>query len=141
MATPTYDPAKHVLTIAGILITGFADGTYIEVDRLGDTYQSYSGAGGEVARIRMRDRRASVKVTLMATSVTNDLLSVVMIADEKNGNAIAPFDFTDLNGTTVLIAPNCWLKKPPQMGFSKELPTRVWDFECDDLSMFIGGDR
>jgi hypothetical protein len=141
MATRTYDPGQHFVSFAGIPLTGFADGTYIVVERMSEAFTSVSGADGEVARVRLRDKRGSFKVTLIASSPINDVLSAIATKDELDGSGIGIFNIADGNGTTIVNAPNAWIKKRPSTEFSKELPKREWEFECDDLELFVGGNR
>lgn len=135
----TYDPALVVATWLGIPISGYADGTFIECERQTDTYSSQAGSGGEVARVRSRDRRGTITFTLMQSSPVNDLLSAALKSDELLGNGVGPFMCKDLNGTTLVMGSNAWGKKPPKVEFGKELGTRVWTLECEVLNETVGG--
>ncbi len=139
--TPTYDPGQHFASFGSIPLLGIADGTFISVERISEAFTSVAGAGGEVARVRMRDKRGKIKVTLMATSPTNDLLSAVAQLDETTGAGEARFHITDGNGTTRVMAANAWISKLPSTEFSKDMPHRDWEFECDNLELFVGGNR
>lgn len=140
-ATKTYDPGKHYLSFAGIPITGFAEGTYINAERQAEQFTDYAGAGGDVARVRNRDQRGTVKVTLMATSATNDALSSIADSDEETGAGIGELQLTDGNGTTVCGGPNAWIKKRPALEMSKEMPTREWEFTVAKMKHFVGGNN
>ena len=139
-ATPTYDPGKHFANFAGFPISGYADTTFIEVERSSEAFTKSVGAGGEVCRVRNRDRSATIKFTLMASSPVNDILSAIAIADEANGSGIGVLSIRDSQGTTVLLAGNAWIKKMPKVDFAKELPNRDWELECAVLDIFVGGD-
>ena len=139
--TKTYDPGQHFALFNNIQISGYADGSYITVERMTDAFVSVAGAGGEVARVRMRDRRGSVKFTLMASSPCNDLLSAVAAQDELDGSGIGPLSIRDGNGSTVATATNAWIKKLPSTEFSKDLPNREWELECETLELTVGGNR
>jgi hypothetical protein len=135
MALRTYDPAKHNASFGSIPIQGFAEGTYISVERISETYTSVAGSGGEVARVRGRDRRGSIKLTLMAVSPVNDALSSIAAQDELFGTGVRRFFIADSNGTTVCMAANAWIKKLPTVDFSKEMPNREWELECESLEL------
>jgi hypothetical protein len=139
MATRTYDPGQHHASFGSIPLQGFADGTYFTVERMSEAFTSVAGAGGEVARVRMRDKRGSIKFSCMASSPTNDLLSAIAALDEANGSGQGVFQIVDAHGTTVVLASNAWIKKLPTTEFSKELPHREWEFECENLELFVGG--
>lgn len=139
MATRTYDPAQVFATFAGIPINGFAEGTFISASRDEDTFTKHTGAGGDVARTRNRNKGGKVSFTLMASSPTNDLLSAQAAADELAGTGAGALLVKDGNGSTVLAAPNAWISKPPAVEFGKELGDREWTIDCDELDMVIGG--
>lgn len=139
MSVRTYDPGKHFPVLASIPISGFADGTYILVERMTEAFTSVAGAGGEVARIRMRDKRGTVKFTLMASSPCNDLLSALAAADENDGSGVGILSIVDGNGTTIISSTNAWIKKLPSVEFGKEMPNREWEIECERLEMHVGG--
>lgn len=138
-ATRTYDPGKHFVMFNSVPISGFADGTFITVERTSEAFTSVAGAGGEVARVRMRDRRGAIKFTLMAVSPVNDLLSAVAALDEATGAGIGPLSIVDGNGTTLVVATNAWIKKLPSVEFSKDMPNRDWELECEKLELNVGG--
>jgi hypothetical protein len=141
MAVKTYDPGQHYATFANIPISGFAKGTYITVERLSEAFSSEAGAQGEVARTRKRDKRGSVKFTLMATSACNDLLSAVAALDESNGQGVGQLSIRDGNGTTVAAATNAWIKKLPSAEYADEMPNRDWELECENLRLVVGGNQ
>lgn len=139
MSVNTYDPGKHFISFLGVPLTSFADGTYLTAERLSDQFTSVAGAGGEVARVRMRDKRGSFKLSLLASSVENAILSAIANKDESDASGSGVFNVVDGGGTTVINAPNTWIKKRPSGVLSKELPNREWEFECADLEIFLGG--
>lgn len=135
----TYDPSSVVASFAGVPLGGFADGTFIGVERNNDSFTLMVGAGGEAARARSRNSSGKVTFTLMATSVVNDLLSAVWRADELFGTGVGVVIVKDLNGTTLCIANNAWIMKPPKVEFGKEIGTREWVIECESVYMKSGG--
>lgn len=139
MSIRTYDPAKNVASFLGLVITGFADGEFIKAERAEDTFTAHVGAGGEEARVMSRNRMGSVTITLMQTSLSNDILSALQVADELAGTGSGPLFIKELNGTTAVLAPNAWIKKPPAMGRGKEMGNVEWVFECSAMTVFNGG--
>lgn len=139
MALKTYDPNKVLVTFAGNLLTGFAPDTFISLARNEDAFTLVVGAGGEATRSQNRNRSGTITVTLMATSQTNDILSVIATADELSGIGVAPFFITEFNGTTAAIAKTAWIKKMPTLERAKEAGTVEWVFETDCLQEFAGG--
>ena len=140
MATfKNYDPDRVVLALFGIPITGYADGTFINVERDTETFTKSIGAQGDVVRVRSRDKSGTITVTLMSSSPANDLLSARMILDEETGLGYGPALVKELNGTTLVKAGNAWIEKPPSVEYGKEDGTREWKIVCANLEMFVGG--
>lgn len=139
MTMRTYDPGLVAVILAGQQITGFADGTFIKVERLTDTFSSMAGADGQVARVRSRDKRGKVTITLLQTSPSNIVLAELVQLDEATGAGSSPFMVKDLTGTTQASAPNAWVTRPADIERGKDLYSPEWVLEVDDLETFTGG--
>lgn len=142
MPTPaptTYDPGLYVLTLFGLIIGGYADGTFIEIQREEDAFFKKVGAGGEVSRTRNRNRSGSLKLTLKQTSATNELLSAKADLDEKGGVGYGAMLLKDLGGATIASCEQAWIKKRPSVGLAKEEGTREWEIDLGELNVFTGG--
>lgn len=140
MATKDYDPKKVTIALGAHVAEGFSDGTFISVSRNSQTWTVTSGASGEHARSKSNDRTATVELTLMQTSKTNDFLSAQMLLDEGPTNAGKfTFGMIDANGTTVLATVEMWVQQPPTVENAKELSDRTWTLECGDMEFFVGG--
>lgn len=139
MAVKTYDPGLVVITVGGNVITGFADGTFINVERTSDSFSKTVGASGEVVRVRNRDTSGSITLTLLGSSLSNDTLSALAKIDELTGAGVVAFMLKDLAGTTLVAAESCWVKKPANVEFGKELSNREWTFDTGPTVMGVGG--
>jgi hypothetical protein len=135
----TYDP-KTVTVIVGVLpIVGFAEGTVIKVSRSSDTFEKVLGIGGVVSRSRTLDKSGQITLTLAQTSLSNDYLSAVMFLDEYKSSGLVPIFIFDSGSKTTIAAAFAWIRKPPEVGYGKELSNREWAFEASDLDMAILG--
>jgi hypothetical protein len=76
-----------------------------------------------------------------ATSASNDTLSAQHALDEASGNGAVPLLIKDLSGRTVAEAPNAWIRKLPMVEFGREVGTREWVLDCDELIMFVGATK
>lgn len=141
MATfKNYDPDGVLVVFNKIPVFGFAPGTFVRVERDEDTFSEVAGAGGDVVRIRNRNRMGTVTITLLQSSPSNDLLSANMVADEATGVAYGEVMVKELNGTTVAGGANAWVKKPPGIEFGAEASNREWVIKVADLGIFVGGE-
>lgn len=134
----TYDPKQIIVNFLGITITGFAEDSFVEVDYDEDAFIKKTGAGGEVARTRNQNKGGSVKVTLMQSSPTNDLLSAAAILDRKAGTGVGALQVKDGLGTSLHSAAEAWIKKVPASPYAKALGEREWVFDCAELEHFVG---
>lgn len=134
-----YDPARVVVTFRGILIRGYAEGTFVSVSRETDTFSKSVGAQGDVTRVRSRNRSGRAAITLQQASPTNDELSAVALLDEETGLGYGPLLVKDLNGTTLASAEIAWLVKPADTGFADSAESREWAIDCEKVTMVVGG--
>lgn len=136
-----FDPKLVVVNFAGQRLLMLAEGQHITAERDEDAYAKTVGTGGDVIRSRNNNRSGSVKLSIMASSPSNDFLSAMARADELGGAGGGGLDIADLNGTTVVTAPQAWVKKIPGLVVAKDAAdmTREWEFDCAELDIFIGG--
>lgn len=135
----TYDPAKLSIVFAGIPIQGFAEDTLVKVTRAEKSFNLKVGTTGEAARARNRNRSGTVTFTLLQTSASNDALSSKLQEDELTGTGTGPLLVADNLGTTVINGDQCFLEKPADVEFGKEIQAREWTVVVPDLDMFVGG--
>jgi hypothetical protein len=134
-----YDPADYKIVVHGVPITGFADGTFVAVERNEDTFKLSIGANGDPVRSKSHNRSGKITVTLMQNHPDNDFLSQRAILDEQTSAAIGPTLMKHLRGSTSYNAPNSWITKMPKAEHGKEAGNIEWVIETDALEMFIGG--
>ncbi len=96
--TSSYNPADTDVTIGGVTITGFAEGTGIEIERDEDSFTKQTGSNGEVTRILRNNRGAKVILTLLQGSESNLVLSNFLNIDENSGAGSVPLMIKDNNG-------------------------------------------
>jgi hypothetical protein len=135
----SFDPREVNLAVAGVTVTGYADGAFIEVARSNDAWDATTGANGEVARTRTVDDMGTIVVTLQMSSDSNDDFSALAIADEKTGKASFPVIMKDSNGTSVAAGSVAWFQKLPTVTFSKGVEVREWTITVAHLELFVGG--
>lgn len=128
-----YDPQSHILNFAGFDISGFADGTFISIERAEDAYSMAVGSTGDVTRVRSRNRTGSVTITLQQSMPVNELLSAQALKDEADNTGAGDLLIKDSNGTLVARAEVAWIKKLPKIDRAKEQSNIEWVIDCADL--------
>lgn len=123
-----YNPDEVVATFAGLLLQGFADGSFIKTTPLAPGFTSKAGADRLVSRSRQNDPRVQVSIILMAGSASNLALSTIHEndLDSQNGVGVGPLSIVDLNGDSLLEATYAWIEKAPDEDYSKEEDEREW---------------
>lgn len=141
MGVKNYDPKGIIAIFAGIPISGFAPGTFLNVEQNEDAFALTVGADGEGCRSKTNDRSARATFTLQQSSAVNDLLSALHNIDLNSplGDGIAPLPIKDLSGTTLIAAEKAWIVRQPASTFSRDPETREWIIETDFAVISTGG--
>ena len=137
----TYDPAEVFVTIGGNIISGYADGTFVEVEFDEQQWNKVTGADAHTARAKTNNYSGSVTITLLATSVGNDILNSLWQADKRDNSGAKPLLIVDAQGNTKWSATYAWVRQMPTQGFAKEVGTREWVLDCSALIGHAGGNQ
>lgn len=135
----TYDPKDVILVVAGAIITGYAQDTFIQVEREANQVEDEVGAEGDVVRRITNDKRGTITATLLQSSRSNLILSGLARLDELNGNGIFPVIVKDNRGQDLHLAPNSWIQKMPTVTYRAGVEGRVWLIRTSNLQMVVGG--
>lgn len=139
MGIGTYAPSDVSVIIAGHIVSGYADGAFVEVDYTNDRITMQKGADGETARVITSDDSGTITLRLQQTSLSNDVLSALFEADTISKKATFPLAINDDNGNTLVGTDAAWIKKLPTVSFGNELEDREWMIDCGSIKMFVGG--
>lgn len=137
----TYDPKDISVIFGGKIITGFGDGTFVVIERNEQTFNLKVGVDGEGTRAKSNNKSGKITLTLMQSSASNDDLSAFAAADELSNTGVAACLLKDGNGSTVCAAATAWIQKPANVENAKEVSTRTWVIESDEIDMFVGGNN
>lgn len=141
MSVKTYDPNEVICIVGGAIISGYADGTYLNVERDEQMFQKVVGADGFVSRAKSNNKSGVLTLTLQQTSPSNDVLSGFMVADELTNSGIVPVFIKDAIGTTVLVSGEGWVQQMPAVGYAKEVNNREWSIAMAQINAFVGGNQ
>lgn len=135
-----YSPAHVSATFASAILTGFSPDDMIKVELDNDTFELEVGAQGDAVRVQNLNESATITVTLLQTSPSNQVLSDAWTLDKGSGLYVKPFMLKDALGGTLVLAPNCWVQKPPGASFGKSHTPREWVLRTERLAtLVIGG--
>ena len=139
MPVHTYDPKNNVLMIDAVSMSGFADGTYITVTFDEDAFTKVIGADGEVSRAKSNNYSGSVVVTFMQTSMSNDILSAIALLDKLSNTGVVVVILKEIGTNNIAMSGEGWIKKMPDITYSKDIENREWILDLANLHVFIGG--
>lgn len=124
-------------------ITGFADGTFISMDRLVPTSEPYQGTGtsNSFGRVKRSISAMNVTITLHQYSPSNTVLQALQNADASVAGNEWVFSCTmkDTSGQTVVSSTNAIIAAPPAVSFSTTTETRDWNIYMFGSDLFVGG--
>ncbi|MEM0173059.1 MAG: phage protein [Sulfolobaceae archaeon] len=120
-------------------MSGFADGTFLELTSDVEQFTKITGADGFVTRVKSNDYGATLTITLAQTSPSNDVLSGIFNLDKLSNQGIVPILIKDMSGNTVIFSATGWIQSFPDMSFGNEINDRSWIFDLANIDMFIGG--
>lgn len=138
MAVRSYDPKQVIVTVGGIPISGYTEGTFVTVTRDEDTWTKNVGADGLVSRVKTNNFTGSCVITLKQTSPSNDVLSGFIATDEATNIGVVPVLVKDLSGTSIYFSATGWIKKWADSSFSKEIGDREWTIDLSTLDLVVG---
>ena len=134
------DPFSNIVTAGPFRLGGWAEGTYIEVDRSVDAFTEVVGADGEVARAYQRNRSGVITLTFLQSSQSNRTLDNFRLLDETARAGIFPFLAKDLSsGLSLVFSASAYVRRAPKQGWSQNVETRIWTIVCPDLDIRIEG--
>jgi hypothetical protein len=141
METLSYDARDVVITWGEIELEGPAPGTFVTIVYDADAVTKTRGAQNFVVAIVTGNDGGSVTWTASQASPTNDRLSAIAALQRQKGVGLVkkPLQVKHVNGTTLAIGPEAWIKKVPDSAFGEEHESREWLFDVAHLNLFVGG--
>lgn len=124
-------------------ITGFADGTFISMERIIPTSEPYQGVGDNaMARTKRRVTSMNVTISLHQASPSNYVLQKLQDADAQDPQSnewVFNCTIKDLSGQTVMSTANAIIMAPATAAYSTTIETRDWGIFMFGSNLQIGG--
>lgn len=130
----TYDIAKVNVIVGGQVITGFAEGSVISIEKLEDNFTEHVGVKGEVTTSESNNNTADLTLVLKNTSPSVSYLNG--LANRKGQNAVVDVAIVDLNDNGVSASgAECRVRRPADMDFSNEETEREFVIFISDYAL------
>jgi hypothetical protein len=128
------------VSVNGIALSGYSEGTFIMVEREEDSYTKVVGSDGKVTRSKNANKSGSIALTLKASSASNDVISGFSAKDEIDGSGVFMVIVKDNSGRSIHSGKG-WIRKPANAEYAKEVSDREWTFDIANLMTFQGGNE
>lgn len=139
MSVAIYNPKEVIITVGGNIISGFADGSFVTVERNEDAFTLQVGTDGEGTRTKTNNRSGRFTFSLMQSSDSNSVLTALALTDEISSAGAVPVMVKDQSGSSLYLAETAWIVKMANSEFTREAGPREWIMETDVLVMEVGG--
>jgi len=136
-----YSPESVIILVAGLhTVTGYAEGSFISIEKVTPTSSARESADGVVSRVIRNSSLYNVRLTLAQSSDSNGVLSIFHNVDRlTNGRAKFPFIMKDKRGSSVMFAAEAWISSVPESTFSSGVEGRTWEIVCAGATNNVGG--
>lgn len=140
----TYDPKKVMAIFGPVVLTGFAEDTFINIETDGDGITAIVGCDQEIVRsIDPGSVMKKITFSLLQSSDSNDLLSAIHDVDNQAGAGLLPLAIKDLSGRLLMMSDQAWITKKPSVNRGKSAS----DGKCQwvllaavpDTAFMVGG--
>lgn len=128
MDVVTYSAKDVILTFGEDTITGYADDSFVSIEPNGDGISKKVGCDGEVARAISPDRTYKIKIVLMQTSPSNEVLQKAFAKDRVDRKGVKQLTVEDAVGGFLFSAP-AWIVRSTSYSFGKDVGNREWQFD------------
>jgi hypothetical protein len=133
----TYSPTDVILNIGGYQVAGWMS---IGITRNSRGYTVVKGIRGKNTRVRNQDTSATILVTLMASSQTNDVFSYIHELDMEEGTGRISLTLKDLSGSSVFSTSEAYITGYPAVSKTGQIENTVWEiFAQTTEDFFVGG--
>jgi len=140
--TKHYSPSEVLVSFGGKILSGFAAGTFVKVERNEDAFKLEVGSDGRGCKIYNPNKSGTVEVTLTQESDDNAYLSALAHADEMARGLASQYLYVqDGFGGSNAVAAEAWCRKMPSLerGGVDAHANVVWVFETLDLTSELAG--
>lgn len=128
----TYNPKQVVVSFDNHALTGPAEDNFIVIDPHTDGTQVKVGCYGDLNRAISVDEAATIKVSLLQNSPTNQWLRDRYKQDQIDGTGYFPIMIRDLMGNEKFSSPYAFVTKPASWGRGKDTTDREWEIVAAD---------
>lgn len=137
MSVNTYSAKDVILSIGGYKIAGWEN---ISISRSVQGFVTVRGIRGKHTRVPTNDSSATIVVSLIQTSPSNDVLTAIHSLDLTNGTGRIALTLKDFSGRSVFNSNEAYILGFPETVFADDFEYRSWSIFCQTTDTFeVGG--
>lgn len=126
----SYDAKNVTVTVDGVYITGFAEGTFVDASKDDDMIDTSVGAQGDVGVSENNSKLGTITITLQQTSPSVNFLNRL-----ANSKKVVPVYVISNNGVKEVIGgTQARVINPAGATFSDAIESREYEFRVFDYS-------
>lgn len=122
----TYSPSDVNIVLCGYTLTGIDSVTLKWKSR---PFTVHRGIRGQHTRVYNPDLQATIVLDVLQTSITNDILTNILIQDRRVKSGRLELAVNDTGGTTNYQSTDCFLAAYPDVKHYNGLELRTWEIE------------
>jgi len=127
----TYSPSDVKLIISGYTLGGIMS---ISFRWTTPPFRMVRGIRGRNTRVYNQDRSAVIEIEVQQTSVTNDVLSSIVLLDYAQKAARLDLALSDNSGRTLIQTAEAYVTTLPDITYSSGFNVRRWTFEILEVT-------
>lgn len=141
----SYSPEEVTIVLSNQffshIISGTADGSFVNVSRVIPHAQLYTGADASHARVVRGVKSADITITLHQASESNDVLSELLKRDEeaRDNTWLFTLLIKDNSGRSIYSATQAFIGTVPDSDFNIDISERAWVIHAVNMETHIGG--
>lgn len=128
----TYNCKQVMVALGNHVLTGYAEDSFITIEKQGDGVMSKVGCDGEIARAIDPNKQFKIKISVLQNSPSNKWLQSRYNLDNDTGNGMFPVLIRDLTGRTVFSSNVAWVVKPTSYAYGKDTTNREWEIDTGE---------
>jgi len=133
----TYSASDVKLSIGGYIITGWDN---LTINRRVKAFTPVYGIRGKNTRVKNVDTSATIIITLIQTSQSNDVLSYIHELDIDEGTARITLTLKDNSGRSVFSSNEAYISSYPTKSFSGDFTYNTWEIILQSTQSYtVGG--
>lgn len=130
----TYDPSSVIITVCGYQIPGIVSAGLMWQS---EVFSIRKGIRGVHTRVYNQDRKSTLILEVLPTSIANDVFSEILLQDAALKSGRLEVAVKDASGTSRFQSNEAYIHTFPEVVFTADgLTTRKWEIE---IMSFVSG--